>query len=93
MRRPLRDQLRLTGLLLAGLGIFSMSASAQTSTTAPRTKGVWEAVNFGEDIDLRDVFFVTPEIGYVSGNAGTLLKTTDAGASWTPLLGGDPQSQ
>jgi photosystem II stability/assembly factor-like uncharacterized protein len=81
MRRPLRNL-----LLLAGLFILTGGASAQT-------KGIWEAVNYSEDIDLRDVFFVTPEIGYVSGDAGTLLKTTDAGASWMPLLGGDPQSQ
>lgn len=91
MRRPLQDHLRSLFSLLVGVCLFCGAASAQT--TAPRTKGVWEPVNYGEDIDLRDVFFVTPEIGYVSGDAGTLLKTTDAGASWTPLLGGDPQSQ
>src|SRR5262245_49780386 len=60
---------------------------------APKFKGVWEPVNYGEDLSLTDVFFVTPEIGYVAGEAGTILKTTDAGASWNALLGGDPGSQ
>src|SRR5688572_26377169 len=69
------------------------TANAQSPGTAPKLKGVWEPVNYSEDLSLVDVFFVTPEIGYVSGAAGTILKTTDAGATWTPLLGGDPQSE
>jgi photosystem II stability/assembly factor-like uncharacterized protein len=56
-------------------------------------KGIWEPLNYSEDIDLNDVFFVTPEIGFVAGAAGTILKTTDAGATWTALLGGDPLSE
>lgn len=56
-------------------------------------QGIWEPVNYSEDLSLKDVFFVTPEIGYVSGDAGTILKTTDAGKTWTPQLGGDPLSQ
>jgi photosystem II stability/assembly factor-like uncharacterized protein len=62
-------------------------------TCTAHAKGVWEPVNYTEDLSLVDVFFVTPEIGYVSGAAGTILKTTDAGATWTALLGGDPQSE
>jgi photosystem II stability/assembly factor-like uncharacterized protein len=69
-------------------------ALAQTPASAgPKLKGVWEPVNYSEDLQLTDVFFVTPEIGYVAGAAGTILKTTDAGSTWTALLGGDPQSQ
>jgi photosystem II stability/assembly factor-like uncharacterized protein len=70
-----------------------LAVAAQAQTPAPKFKGVWEPVNYGEDLRLNDVFFVTPEIGYVSGDAGTILKTTDAGGTWTPLLGGDPASQ
>lgn len=53
-------------------------------------KGVWEPVSYGEDLELASVFFVTPQLGWVSGAAGTILKTTDGGAHWTPQLGGDP---
>jgi len=76
--------------------VASLAALAQTpppGAAASKLKGIWEPVNYGEDIALLDVFFVTPEIGYVSGAAGTILKTADAGASWTALLGGDPESQ
>jgi photosystem II stability/assembly factor-like uncharacterized protein len=74
---------------------YSEAAGAQAtpSAPAPKLKGVWEPVNYTEDLSLTDVFFVTSDIGYASGAAGTILKTTDAGASWTPLLGGDPQSE
>jgi photosystem II stability/assembly factor-like uncharacterized protein len=75
------------------LGLAAPSVvMAQAAATAPKAKGVWEAVNYGEDLSLTDVFFVTPDIGYVAGAAGTILKTTDAGATWTPQLGGDPES-
>jgi photosystem II stability/assembly factor-like uncharacterized protein len=74
-------------------GSSALAQSPTGNAAAPKMKGVWEPVNYGEDLSLVDVLFVTPEIGYVAGEAGTILKTTDAGASWTPLLGGDPESQ
>jgi photosystem II stability/assembly factor-like uncharacterized protein len=76
-------------LLITGTGL---EVVAQTAT-GPKLKGIWEPVNYSEDLSLFDVFFVTPEIGYVSGAAGTILKTTDAGATWTAQLGGDPASE
>jgi photosystem II stability/assembly factor-like uncharacterized protein len=73
--------------------IVLVAVQAQAQAPAPKFKGVWEPVNYGEDLRLNDVFFVTPDVGYVAGVAGTILKTSDAGANWTPLLGGDPASQ
>lgn len=35
--------------------------------------------------DLNSIRFVNAETGYVSGSEGTLLKTTDAGETWTQL--------
>jgi len=64
-----------------------------TGTEQPKFKGIWEPVNYSQDIRLSEVFFVTPDVGYVSGFAGTILKTTNGGRTWTPQLGGDPQSQ
>jgi photosystem II stability/assembly factor-like uncharacterized protein len=69
------------------------AAQGQTAASGTGLKGVLEPINYPEDLKLTDVFFVTPEIGYVAGAAGTILKTTDSGASWTPLLGGDPLSE
>lgn len=59
----------------------------------PKFKGIWEPVNYTQDMKLTDVFFVTPDVGYVSGYSGTILKTVDGGRTWTAQLGGDPQSQ
>jgi photosystem II stability/assembly factor-like uncharacterized protein len=74
-------------------------ARSQTTPTTRRTpparattKGVWEPVNYSEDLNLRSVFFVSPDEGWVSGDAGTLLHTTSAGKEWNPQLGGDPKS-
>lgn len=56
-------------------------------------KGIFEPVNYNQDLKLLDVFFVTAEEGWVSGATGTILHTTDGGKTWTPQLGGDPQAQ
>ena len=58
-----------------------------------RLKGIWEPVNYGQDISLESVYFVTPAVGWASGKNGTIIKTVDAGAHWTPQLGGDPQNE
>jgi hypothetical protein len=50
----------------------------------------WEPLNFGKDINLHDVFFVSPEEGWVVGDKNTVLYTTDGGKTWDAQLGGDP---
>ena len=59
---------------------------------APAVKGIWEPVNYTEDIALTSVFFVSPSTGWVTGDKGTIVKTTDGGAHWTAQLGGDPRA-
>ena len=84
-------------------GFFPLSAQRSTSTRpAPKPaspagastqmKGIWEPVNYKQDLELESVYFVTPDIGYAAGASGTIIKTTNAGATWTPQLGGDPQN-
>ncbi len=103
---PHKRWIRLVGaLLLTPYGASSQqgpprkapskvpAAKAAAPTEAGKFKGIWEPVNYKEDLQLNDVFFVTPDVGYVSGAAGTILKTTDGGATWTAQLGGDPQAQ
>jgi photosystem II stability/assembly factor-like uncharacterized protein len=53
------------------------NAPLAPATAQPKFKDIWEPVNYGQDLLLTDVFFVTPEVGYVSGAAGTILKTAD----------------
>jgi photosystem II stability/assembly factor-like uncharacterized protein len=63
---------------------------AATPEATTQYKGIFEPVNYGQDINLTDVFFVSLDVGWVSGEHGTLLKTTDGGASWKAQIGGDP---
>jgi len=87
--------------------VVSPLTAQRTSTTRPASKpapptagssnqtplkGIWEPVNYKQDLTLESVFFVTPDIGWAAGAAGTIIKTTDGGATWTPQLGGDPQN-
>lgn len=66
------------------------AARAGAPSAANAYKGIFEPVNYGQDINLTDVFFVSPEIGWVSGEHATILKTTDGGAHWAAQVGGDP---
>ena len=82
----------LFGVLLA-LGTAAHAAAQQPRTAPPPPyKGIWEPVSFAEDIDFREVFFVTVDKGWVAGNKGTIIHTKDAGATWTVQMGGDPQA-
>lgn len=83
----------LVPILFALVCALALPARPAWSQATGGLQGIWEPVNYSEDLSLTDVFFVTPEIGYVSGAAGTILKTTDAGETWTAQLGGDPLSQ
>ena len=79
---------------LATRGTAQRTAQRTATHAAPRTvKAIWEPVNYGEDINLGSVFFVTPLLGWVAGEHGTILRTTDGGAHWTAQLGGDAKSQ
>ncbi|HEY7635352.1 MAG TPA: hypothetical protein VH763_07405 [Gemmatimonadales bacterium] len=82
------NRTRRLGALLLALAGLSGGAGAQAQERAAR--GIWEPANYSEDLALRDVFFVTADIGWASGAAGTILHTSDGGKSWTPQLGGDP---
>lgn len=95
-------------------GYSASSRSSQNAPPAPQTtapsssapqakfKGIWEPVNYNQDISFLDVFFVTPDVGWVAGGVvpsgagvptrgGVLLNTHDGGTTWTLQLG-DPQS-
>lgn len=44
----------------------------------------WNAVQVPTQFPLRDFVFMTPDSGWVVGDAGTVLRTTDGGKSWDP---------
>lgn len=77
----------ILALVLAG------PLAAQAPPAAPPAfKGVWEPVSFSEDLDFREVFFVTIDKGWVAGSNGTIIHTKDGGTTWTAQMGGDPQA-
>ena len=50
--------------------------------------GQWAPVNSGTTNNLTGAYLLDSGTGFVVGDAGTILKTTDAGATWAPLISG-----
>jgi photosystem II stability/assembly factor-like uncharacterized protein len=48
----------------------------------------WTILNSGNQHTLSSVCFPAQDTGYVSGEGGTMLKTTDGGTIWTVLIPG-----
>jgi photosystem II stability/assembly factor-like uncharacterized protein len=67
------------------------TAAPKAAATA-KFKAIFEPVNYSQDLRLNDVGFATDDIGWVAGDAGSILYTNDGGTTWTPQLGGDPQN-
>jgi photosystem II stability/assembly factor-like uncharacterized protein len=66
-----------------------------TAAAAPeqKYKGIWEPVNYPDDVNLYSVYFVNDKVGWAAGRGqgGFILHTTDGGAHWEIQLG-DPNS-
>ena len=50
--------------------------------------GQWFPVDSGTTNNLNGAYLLDSGTGFVVGDAGTILKTTDAGATWAPLTSG-----
>lgn len=68
-------------LTLSFLLIFSLSAYAQ-----------WSPVSSGTTNNLNAVHLLDSGVAYAVGDAGTILKSSDAGASWVTLSSGTSKS-
>ena len=69
--------MKTIGVLLVLLFLSGLSAMAQ-----------WSAVDSGTTSNLRGVYLLDSGVGYSVGDAGTILKTTDAGLTWSALASG-----
>ncbi len=47
--------------------------------------GSWETRPSGINNDLFGISFATPKVGWAVGQGGTVLRTTDGGATWTRM--------
>src|SRR5205809_2600202 len=61
------------------LGFFSFIASVF---------GQWSPVDSGTTSNLNGAILLDSGTGFVVGDTGTILKSTDAGATWAPLASG-----
>src|SRR6266513_3578652 len=50
--------------------------------------GQWFPVSSGTTNNLNGSYLLGSGTGFIVGDAGTILKTTDAGATWAPLTSG-----
>ena len=50
--------------------------------------GQWTTVDSGTTNNLNGAYLLDSGIGFVVGDAGTILKSTDAGATWALLASG-----
>jgi hypothetical protein len=50
--------------------------------------GQWSAANSGTTNNLNGGYLLDSGVGFVVGDAGTIVKTTDAGVTWSPLTSG-----
>ena len=48
----------------------------------------WSSANSGTTNNLNGAYLLDSGIAFVVGDAGTILKSTDAGATWAPLQSG-----
>jgi photosystem II stability/assembly factor-like uncharacterized protein len=70
----------------------SPSPASRTASVSTGYKGIFEPVNYPQDVNLTDVFFTGAEEGWVSGEHATILHTTDGGKTWMAQVGGDATS-
>ena len=76
----------------------SRSAQKTASASPDKYKGIFEPVNYPEDVELTDVFFIDADNGWASGKKNTdageggfIINTHDGGKTWKIQMG-DPQS-
>jgi len=50
--------------------------------------GQWTAANSGTTNNLNGAYLLDSGVGFVVGDAGTIVRTTDAGMTWSPLTSG-----
>jgi photosystem II stability/assembly factor-like uncharacterized protein len=50
--------------------------------------GQWSTANSGTTNNLNGGYLLDSGVGFAVGDAGTMLKTTDAGMTWSPLTSG-----
>ncbi len=72
--------------------LAAQPAAAPPKAEPPKWKAIWEPANYPQDLNLRDVQFISAEEGWAVGDKNTVLHTTDGAKTWQVQLGGDTES-
>ena len=78
----------LVGLLVAALAIVGMALAAKPPKAPKGPKSphapsfAWHDTPTGSTASLRGLSAVSANVAWASGSAGTVLRTTDRGATW-----------
>lgn len=65
--------------------VAALAASLLVATPAGASSSGWELRPTGVDARLRGLSAVSPRVAWVSGGAGTVLRTVDGGATWASV--------
>ncbi|MBL7139004.1 MAG: hypothetical protein ISS17_09545, partial [Bacteroidales bacterium] len=65
------------------IGYVSIENSSNTILKTINGGNSWSPKNLGQTIGVKDLFFTTPDTGYLACSNSTILKTTNGGNSWT----------
>jgi Photosynthesis system II assembly factor YCF48 len=75
-----------------GTGFFTVTSPQYLWRVGPRgliqkqgLENKWETKSSGVDADLFDIKFPSADVGWVVGQKGTILRTSDGGNTWTKI--------
>lgn len=74
-----------TKLVLLGMLVLAISSSCVNDANEERLSD-WKMLDRVTYLSLHDVDFYGDHTGVICGEKGTVLKTTDAGLTWQPLV-------
>lgn len=71
----------------------STATRSGEASQPPQMKGIWEPMNYPDDVQFESVYFANDNVGWIAGkgSGGFILHTTDGGAHWNVQMG-DPHS-
>lgn len=78
----------ITALVLSSLFFGLVSPILPDATAQAPREGTWAAQTSGTSRRLSSVFFYDANNGWIVGDGGTFIRTTNGGASWTVMDSG-----
>jgi len=78
-----RVSYKIVFFALAVFGGFVLTGISQAyAHDASVNNVIWQLQNSGTNVALHSVHFINENVGWVVGESGTILRTTNGGANW-----------